>query len=189
MCDYKEMHVMDLKRNIKVDNNLLLINFINLSDIEREKVRLWRNNEIIMKWMYQDHLISFEEHSIFINKLISDNNNFYWMIKKNTVDYIGVISLNKIDFRNKNAYFGIYSNPDSKLSGVGGLLIECLKKLAFKIANLHTLKLEVIESNKRAIDFYKKSGFIEEGRLKEFVFKDGNWQDVIVMGIIIRNGV
>ncbi len=180
---------MDIKGNIEVDDNTVLINFINLSDSEREIVRLWRNNEIIMKWMYQDHLISFEEHSNFINKLRADNNNFYWMIKKNTGDYIGVISLNRIDLRNKNAYFGIYSNPESKLSGGGGLLIECLKKLAFDIINLHTLKLEVIESNKRAIDFYEKSGFIEEGRLKEFVFKDGNWLDVIVMGIIKRNGV
>jgi sialic acid synthase SpsE len=43
---------------------------------------------------------------------------------------------------------------------------------------------EVIETNERAISFYKKTGFSEEGRLKEFVFKDGRWLDVIVMGII-----
>lgn len=180
---------MDLKGNIKVNDNTLLINFVNLSDGEKEIVRLWRNNEIITKWMYQDHLVSLEEHSNFINKLKADNNNFYWVIKKNTGDYIGVISLNKIDFRNKNAYFGIYSNPDSKSPGAGSLLIECLKKLAFDIANLHTLKLEVIESNERAIDFYKKSGFIEEGRLKEFVLKDDRWHDVVVMGIINRDNV
>ncbi len=27
-------------------------------------------------------------------------------------------------------------------------------------------------------------GFEEEGRLREFVFKDGRWKDVIVMGMI-----
>ncbi len=175
---------MDLKGNIETDNNTLLINFINLSDSEREMVRLWRNNEIIMKWMYQDHLISFEEHANFINKLRDDNNNFYWLVKKTTGDYIGVISLNRIDLRNKNAYFGIYTNPESKLSGAGSLLIKSLKILAFDMVNLHTLKLEVIAGNKRAIDFYEKSGFSEEGRLKEFVLKEGNWQDVIIMGII-----
>lgn len=65
--------------------------------------------------------------------------------------------------------------------------MECLQGLAFDTAHLHTLKAEVIETNKRAINFYKKSGFSEEGRLKEFVFKDGKWQDVIVIGIIKRD--
>jgi len=46
------------------------------------------------------------------------------------------------------------------------------------------VKAEIIETNERAINFYKKSGFVKEGRLKEFVFKDGKWLDVIVMGII-----
>jgi UDP-4-amino-4,6-dideoxy-N-acetyl-beta-L-altrosamine N-acetyltransferase len=44
-----------------------------------------------------------------------------------------------------------------------------------------------METNERAINFYRKTGFSEEGRLKEFVFKDGKWLDVIVMGIIKRD--
>ena len=104
------------------------------------------------------------------------------MQKKKDGKYIGVICLNRVDFINKNAYLGIYTNPE--LSGVGGLIMECLQKLAFDVAHLHTLKAEVIETNEWAIDFYKKSGFSEEGRLKEFVFKNGKWLGVIVMGII-----
>lgn len=139
----------------------------------------------VRKEMYQDHIISIEEHSKFIEKLKCDDKNYYWILKNKNGEYMGTISLNRVDFRNKNAYFGIYSNPSMK--GVGCLLIECLKKLAFNIVNLHTLKLEVIDSNEQAINFYKKSGFIEEGQLKEFVFKDGRWHDVIVMGILNRD--
>jgi len=116
-----------------------------------------------------------------MNSLQEDGKNLWLMMHKKG-EYLGVLSLNKIDFRNKNAYLGLYSNPD--LSGVGVFLMNCLKHIAFNIADFHTLKAEVIETNKRAIDLYKKSGFSEEGRLKEFVFKDGRWLDVIVMGII-----
>jgi len=62
--------------------------------------------------------------------------------------------------------------------------LKCFKELAFDITHLHTLRLEVIADNERAVNFYKNFGFCEEGRLKEFVFKDGKWCDVIVMGMI-----
>jgi len=55
--------------------------------------------------------------------------------------------------------------------------------LAFEHLKLHTLKLEVLENNERAINFFKKLGFKEEGRLREFVFKEDIWYDAIIMGI------
>jgi UDP-4-amino-4,6-dideoxy-N-acetyl-beta-L-altrosamine N-acetyltransferase len=67
---------------------------------------------------------------------------------------------------------------------MGKILMDCLKNIAFKIAGFHTLKLEVIENNKRAINFYKTLGFTEEGRLREFVYKNDRWLDVIVMGMV-----
>lgn len=166
---------------------VILVNFINLTYEKTEMVRNWRNKESIRKWMYSNHIISPEEHSKFIEGLQKDNKNFYWLVEDKKEEYIGVVYLNRIDLENKNTYFGIYSNPDCKMSGAGHLLIECLKKLAFDVATLHTLKLEVIVSNEIAINFYKKSGFNEEGRLKEFVFKDGKWHDVIVMGVLNRD--
>ena len=71
-----------------------------------------------------------------------------------------------------------------KIPGVGRILDSLAKNIAFDILNLHTLKLEVIEDNKVVINLHKKLGFKEEGRLKDFVYKDGKWKDVIIMGIM-----
>lgn len=171
----------NLKKNINI-GDVVLKNFINLTTEEKEMILRWRNDENVRVWMYSNHVISHEEHFKFMEGLQQENKNLYWLIMRKNKEYLGIISLNKIDLRNKNAYLGIYSNPE--LSGIGGAIMECLKKLAFGIAHLHTLKAEVIETNKRAINFYKKAGFSEEGRLKKFVFKDGRWQDVMIMGII-----
>jgi UDP-4-amino-4,6-dideoxy-N-acetyl-beta-L-altrosamine N-acetyltransferase len=172
--------LIDLKKNVEL-NGAELINFINITNDEKEIIRNWRNHENVRNMMYSDHVITIGEHSKFIEGLRTDIKNFYWMVRKNR-ENIGTISLNRVDFKNFNAYIGIYTNP--YLSGMGGLLIGCLKKLAFDEGRLHTLKLEVIEGNERAVNFYKKAGFKEEGRLKEFVFKTNKWLDVIVMGII-----
>lgn len=175
---------MNLKDNF-VFNGFLLKNFIDASTEEKEMVRECRNNDRVRKWMYSDEIISKEEHFNFIENLQKDNKNFYWIVYLDR-QFIGVISLNKINIKNKNAYIGIYSNPLCKIKNKGDLLINCLKKVSFGLIELHSLKLEVIESNKRAADFYKKVGFEEEGRLKEFVLKDGKWIDVIIMGILNR---
>lgn len=167
-----------------VFGDYLLTNFINLSNEEKEMVRNWRNSEQVKKWMFSDHTISPEEHSLFTERLKSDERNFYWVVKRSGGGYCGVILLNEVDFKNMNAYLGIYANPDYHIPGVGRILMDSLKTVTFDLAHLHTLKLEVIETNGRALDFYRKSGFIEEGKLKEFVFKDGRWYDVIIMGMV-----
>ena len=178
--------MVNLKRNFKF-NNTTLINFINLTDREEYLVRNWRNNQSVRKWMYSKHRISIREHSEFIESLKKDDRNFYWLLKNKTRGYAGVISLNKIDLANKNAYLGIYKNPNSNLSELGYMLIRCLKKLAFDVAILHTLKLEVIGANKIAIRFFEKSGFSREGKLKGLFFKDRRYHDVIVMGILRKD--
>ena len=173
----------NLRKDIFSDGNLL-INFINLTAEDTEVVRKWRNHKKIKKWMYQDHTISSKEHLEFIERLRKDCKNFYWLLKNRKGDYLGIISLIKIDSRNKNAYLGIYSNPNCKLSGSGYLLITSLKHLAFDIFKLHTLKLKVMYINKQAIKFYKKYGFKKEGKLREFVYKNNKWHDVFIMGIV-----
>jgi len=177
---------MDLRGNIKLEG-IQFLNYLNIDHKEKEIVREWRNNMDIRRWMYSDHVISEEEHAMFIEGLKIDNKNSYWLAGDKNGGYLGIISLNRLDLSNKNSFLGIYTNPDSGMKGIGYLLIECLKNMAFDILDLHSLKLEVIENNERAIRFYEKSGFSEEGRLREFVFKDGKWCDVIVMGIIKRN--
>ncbi|ETA67462.1 pseudaminic acid biosynthesis N-acetyl transferase [Methanolobus tindarius DSM 2278] len=172
----------DLKNDFTFDD-ILVTNFVNVSSEEKEMIRTFRNHDTIKKWMYNDKDITREEHFNFIKMLKHDNHNNYWIVKKG-VQYIGVISLKGINRRHKNAYIGIYTNPYTEIKGKGSLLIQCIKKIAFDISNLHTLKLEVMCDNQRAISFYQRAGFTEEGRLKEFVFKNNKWYDMIIMGII-----
>src|SRR5579884_2655006 len=100
-----------LRRNFDLDG-FELINFIHLG-AESEQVRRWRNHKEVRKWMYSDHLISREEHLRFIDGLKENDKNFFWMVADQEGG-LGVISLNRVDTKNKNAYLGIYVNPDGR---------------------------------------------------------------------------
>jgi UDP-4-amino-4,6-dideoxy-N-acetyl-beta-L-altrosamine N-acetyltransferase len=170
-----------LRINLELDG-ITLNNFINLPLEKLEMIRRWRNNLNVRKWMYNDSIINREEHINFIKKLKKDSENFYYLVVNEKID-IGVVYLNKVDFKNKNAYFGIYANPKNRVIGAGSLLCYSILQVVFDIINFHTLKLEVIENNFKALGLYRKFGFKKEGRLREFVFRDGKWLDVIIMGI------
>ena len=61
--------------------------------------------------------------------------------------------------------------------GINGFLIP------FKDPQALARRLESIESNVRAIELYKKVGFVEEGRKKQHIYKNGEYLDLICMCI------
>ena len=173
-----------LKNDMKFGNTSL-INFVNLSSEEKELIRKWRNHINIRKWMFTDHTISKEEHESYLKNLRNDTKNYCWLVKINDLP-LGIISLNEVDFKNKNAYAALNTDPNNLKPGSGIFLFRMLINMGFKVFGLHTLKGEIIEGN-RVLDLHKALGFVEEGRLREFVFKEGKWKDVLITGMINKN--
>lgn len=66
--------------------------------------------------------------------------------------------------------------------GVGTALMRACVDLADNWLNLHRLELDVFVDNEPAIRLYKKFGFITEGRLVDYAFRDGQYADVFIMG-------
>ncbi|WP_026836467.1 UDP-4-amino-4,6-dideoxy-N-acetyl-beta-L-altrosamine N-acetyltransferase [Limisalsivibrio acetivorans] len=157
-----------------------LINFVVLKKEESELVRRWRNDPEIRHWMYTDHEIGEDEHYCFVGSLEGQSCEQHFLVKRHD-EPIGVVNIGCISEKHRSAKLGIYSAPDAR--GAGETLINALFFLAFKEFGLHTLKLEVIEGNDKAVEFYEKHGFRHEGKLREYIHKNGEWLDVLLMGI------
>ncbi len=170
-----------LKENIFLDY-IELLNFVNLNNEEKEMVRLWRNHRNVRNWMFTDHEISFSEHMRFIESLNSENSSHYCWLARRDKNYIGVVTLNKVDFKNKNSYFGLYTNPESDNLGECIYLFKAIIAVAFSIFGLHTLRGDTIKGNS-ILKIHEKFGFAVEGILKEFVYKNGEWKDVVITSL------
>lgn len=68
--------------------------------------------------------------------------------------------------------------------GYGREAVSLLVEYAFHYQNFRRVHLEVHGRNERAIKAYQGAGFVEEGRLREHVWSDGQYDDLVKMGIL-----
>lgn len=164
-------------------HGLSLRSFVNLSPLEAEEVRKWRNHPEIRRFMYNDREIDSIEHIQFIENLRESSHSGYWVVYEENRP-LGTLSLTRFNPLHHHAFLGIYANPFDSTKGRGKRLMEALLALSFSHFGLHTLKLEVMEENERAIALYEAMGFTREGRWRDYIFKEGRYRSILLMGIL-----
>ena len=98
---------------------------------------------------------------------------------------IGSISLESINYQHRTATLGIFIGDQDYLSkGYGTEAIKLLLDYGFNYMNLHSIKLQVMSFNQRAIKCYQKCGFKEAGRYRDNRFINGKYYDTICMDIL-----
>ncbi|HQE20210.1 MAG TPA: GNAT family protein, partial [Aggregatilineales bacterium] len=68
--------------------------------------------------------------------------------------------------------------------GYGSDAVCVLLRFGFDELNLHRIELGVFDSNQRGIRAYEKAGFVEEGRRREVLWREGRYHDMILMSIL-----
>jgi RimJ/RimL family protein N-acetyltransferase len=68
--------------------------------------------------------------------------------------------------------------------GYGREAISLLVDYGFRYHNFRKVWLRVHGSNERAQRAYRAVGFTEEGRLRAHVYSNGNYDDLVFMGIL-----
>ena len=98
---------------------------------------------------------------------------------------IGHISVHDVDHLNRHAFIGIFiGGEEHRSKGYGAEAIRLVLGYGFKTLNLHSIMLSVHADNAPAIACYKKVGFKEAGRRREWIFKDGAYIDALYMEML-----
>ncbi len=98
---------------------------------------------------------------------------------------IGNCSVFNIDWVARSAELGIMIGDKAYWNqGYGTEVMLLLQRHCFETLNLNRVYLRVYADNVRAQRAYEKAGFVLEGRLREAVFKHGNYMDVLLMSVL-----
>ena len=107
---------------------------------------------------------------------------------KKTGKYIGGCSVNEVDWKNSKVVVGIFiGDTEYHNRGYGTDAMKVLVKFIFEQMNINKVKLGVYSFNQRAIKCYEKVKFQVEGILKEELFRNGKYHDIIEMSIFKKD--
>jgi RimJ/RimL family protein N-acetyltransferase len=98
------------------------------------------------------------------------------------VGFVGLFWLNPSQ---GEAFTGVgIGDPQLWGKGYGTDAIRLLLRYAFNELNLRRISLMAFEYNQRALRSYHKAGFVEEGRMRGVLHREGRRWDSIYMGIL-----
>ena len=168
---------------LKKDYNLRPV-----EDKDLEIVLEWRNSEHIRANMYSDHIINADEHQAWYNRIKQDRESSF-----NIFEYqqrpLGIVQFNNIDKKNNNSFWGFYLGEQNLPKGTGLVLGYFGLTFGFEKLELRKIIGESFVFNTVSVNFHKKLGFVEEGRYKKHILKNGNYEDIVSFAIFIDNWV
>ena len=136
------------------------------------------DKEINQFFQFDAEKYAYEDAERFIRNAQMDwekRTAFHWAIIGNNDEYMGTISLKNVDLKNKNAEYAISTRRCAWGTGLAKHATEEVLEIAFHELKLHKVYLNVIDTNIRAIEFYKKCNFQYEGEAKEHICINGRY--------------
>ena len=99
--------------------------------------------------------------------------------------YIGNVGITKINLTNRSGVSSIFIGDRSCWGkGLGVEAYRQLLEYAFNERGFHRIEARVLEGNLPSLRMHQKCGFKVEGTLRDSVFKNGRWQNLILLSIL-----
>jgi RimJ/RimL family protein N-acetyltransferase len=160
---------------------------LDVSDLER--VFEWHNDSTLyahlggnFRWVSR----AAEEEWIRRRCVYSPNEVNLAICISETHEHVGNVYLRDIDWVARHAELHIFiGSRERRRHGYGAEALQLVLAHAFNDLALQRIFLFVLESNESAQRLYKKCGFKEEGCLRQHIFKEGRFENILVMGILI----
>lgn len=146
----------------------------------------WRNADFVRRNFIYQKPFTRQGHKAWIREMIDTGKAVQFMIcVKDTGKPVGSVYLRDIDHNHHKAEYGIFIGEREALGkGFGTQAAELMTRYGFEELKLHKVMLRVLAENLPARKSYEKAGFVQEAYLKDEVFLENHYKDVIYMAVI-----
>jgi RimJ/RimL family protein N-acetyltransferase len=160
-----------------------------LRPLEREDTAhfvAWVNDPQVTRTLLLHRPMTLEAEEEFLANITkSERDVVLGIVARVSDDLIGITGLHQIDGKDRHAVFGIFIGEVSEWGkGYGTEATRLMVEYAFDTLNLHRVWLHVLEHHAAAIRLYRKVGFQQEGVLREALFREGRYHNLITMAIL-----
>lgn len=156
------------------------------SDVAQFKSWIF-DGEVIRYSMTKFHRIKTETQALdWYQSTLFDTKTFQVALidpsSKKFIGYAGIASLNEID--GNGEYFIFIGDKSFWGKGIATTVTKEIVRIGFQQLKLHRIFLTASSKNPSALRAYEKAGFINEGRMREAFFRNGEYSDKVIMGIL-----
>ena len=172
---------------------MIIGNKIRLRAIEREDIPrfvLWMNDPEVIKYLLMNAPLSKAMEEKWFEKQLEKpvTESQILAIEAQVGDewvHIGNTGLHYMEPVTHESEFGIViGNKDFWNKGYGREAARLILKHGFENLNLNRIYLYVVAENVRGIKAYEAAGFIKEGVLRQALYKNGKYNDIVVMSVL-----
>jgi UDP-4-amino-4,6-dideoxy-N-acetyl-beta-L-altrosamine N-acetyltransferase len=148
---------------------------------DSELVREWRNRLEVRSFMFSHSEISKSDHYTWFRSMLLDDTR-QWHVLNIKGQECAIIYFTDIVL-NSSCSWGFYSGMNAPL-GVGLVIEVAALTHAFDSLGVNRLHCEVLSGNQQVINLHKKTGFVQEGRLRQAHLSLRGLEDVIIFGML-----
>lgn len=173
----------------KNESNKLYLRAFELED-EGFLIKLRRTKDLFRYTCGNTYFMSSEHSKKMLNEnLISNKNHLYLVICLSENDLpIGYLNVAEIDHVNKRIEWGgIVIDPQFSNKGYATMAAHLLLTFIFEELNMNRVYGSWLEENVSSLKMSKKLGFQTEGILKEHVYKNNSYHNVIVCSMLKKD--
>ena len=151
-----------------------------------ERLWRWRNSERVRSAMKSDRPISEEEHRYWFGRLRSRPDCLFFIFEKGDHP-LGIVQFTGVNRTDGTCSWGFYLGEEGLPRGTGTLLGYLGLSRVFEKEGIRKVTAEVLESNLASYRMHKKLGFHIEGCLRKHVWRNGKYEDVILLAIFKKD--
>lgn len=139
---------------------------------------------LVLGWAFP--LSSYSQEQWYINH--HNDGNFRFIIDTEEDGAVGVATLLEIDWKNRHAQHGIkLANKERRSKGIGTDTVMAIMRYAFDELGLNRLNGSWFSENIASKGMYMKCGWKEEGVRRKYVYKKGEFRDLVETGILAED--
>lgn len=98
---------------------------------------------------------------------------------------LGLVSLTDIDYLNRSCQLHMMiGDKNQRGKGMGTFAFSEMIRHAFDDLNLNRMEAYILADNAASLAACSKVGFKQEGLLRQYAFKDGEYRDTVIMSIL-----
>jgi RimJ/RimL family protein N-acetyltransferase len=156
-----------------------------ISEKDIEDVRLLHNDFSTLKWLTDTSIVTEAEQIKWFQSLKNNQRHRRYVARKiDDSKIVGVFRLNDIDFQNKSAQVGLDIEKIFRQKGYATEIYDQMLKYIFNDLGMNRVSLVTLANNIPALALYSKLGFKKEGTLRNAIFRNSKFVDLIQYGLL-----